>query len=54
MRRKMNNTYEMALAEVYEILQYLPANMKLKIPKKLLEFIETKKDNNYKVDIKKQ
>jgi len=48
----MVNTYEMALAEVYEILQYLPEYMRLKIPEKLLGIIKKEKDNNYKVNIK--
>lgn len=48
----MNKTYEIALTEVFEILEYLPKDIKSKIPKKLMEFIEKEKDDSYIVDIK--
>lgn len=48
----MKKTYEMALTEVFEILKYLPKDIKGKIPKKLMEFIEKEKDDTHVVDVK--
>jgi len=48
----MNNIYEKALAEVYQILLCFPEDIRLKIPKKLLELIKKEKDKDYKVNIK--
>lgn len=48
----MHKTYKIALTEVFEILEYLPKDIKSKIPKKLMEFIEKEKDDSYIVDIK--
>ena len=41
----MNNTYEIALAEVFEILRYLPKEQQVKIPEKLMDLIKKEKEN---------
>ena len=48
----IDNKYRMALAEVYEVLLYFPESLISKIPQKLLGFIETERDKNYKVKVK--
>ena len=49
----MDNTYEKALAEVFEILKFLPEEQYKKIPEKLLNFIESKKQEDYEVIVKR-
>lgn len=48
----MNKTYKIALTEVFEILKYLPKDVKAKIPEKLIEFIKKEKDDSYVIDVK--
>lgn len=48
----MNNTYEIALAEVFEILRYLPKEQQVKIPEKLMDFIKKEKQDDYEVKVK--
>ena len=48
----MINTYEIALAEVYEILRYLPKEWQEKVPEKLMDFIKQEKQDNYEVKVK--
>ncbi len=43
----MKENYPKAYTEVLEILKYMPENDVKKIPKKLLETFECKKDTNY-------
>ena len=49
----MNNTYEIALSEVCEILMCLPEDIQIKIPQKLISFIKEKKQDNYDIKSKK-
>ena len=47
----MNNSIENACTEVLEVLKILPESEMKKIPKEEIEYIESKKNTNYKIDV---
>ena len=47
----IETTYNNALYEVYEIISYLSEESKSKIPRKLIEYIEENKSNNYNFEL---
>ena len=47
----MSNTHAQAYVEILEIIKNMEQDYKDKIPKKLIEFFEKNKDNNYKYNI---
>lgn len=49
----MERTFEMACIEVLEVLKYLPKDEYERIPKREIEFLESKKDTNYSFKIDK-
>ena len=49
----METTFEMACTEVLEVLKCLPQDEYKRIPKSEIEFLESKKDINYKFEIDK-
>ncbi len=49
----MKENYPKAYTEILEILKYMPENDVNKIPKKLLDIFEYKKDTNYSFIIDK-
>ena len=49
----MNESFSVACTQVLEILKYLPQDEYQKIPKYEIEFLQSKKDEQYKFDIDK-
>lgn len=47
----MNESMEIAYAEVFQVLEILGNNYKKEIPQTILKIIEEKKDNNHKIDV---
>lgn len=49
----MENNYHKAYVEVLEVLKYIPKEDLEKVPKDIIETLETKKDTEYKYELNK-